>query len=259
VVPDIIHFSGLTKPLLIVIINASYQFIHDVMKHLTLLMIALLSAATVLGQTECPFGLTNDPAPGQCGRYTYADGNGICDLSQPPPDTQPGASLGVEPAPEPHHQPEMSEDELEAACQPINSYGVEASEESSDDSAKPAPPIGSPLPNPTVRTDRQNHHPWLLLAIVGTLILAGELWQKKDSSKLVPLQAFWNWLLLGLFLASSLTGLRFILPPGSRPGPYYLHTISSLLFIYVALYHVIRRCACLIRGPRACCKQNPCC
>lgn len=31
----------------------------------------------------CPFGLVNDPYPGQCRRYVDQDGNGICDLSEP--------------------------------------------------------------------------------------------------------------------------------------------------------------------------------
>jgi hypothetical protein len=30
----------------------------------------------------CPYGLVNDPYPGQCSRYIDGDGNGICDLSQ---------------------------------------------------------------------------------------------------------------------------------------------------------------------------------
>jgi len=30
----------------------------------------------------CPFGLTNDPFPGQCARYIDANKNAFCDLSQ---------------------------------------------------------------------------------------------------------------------------------------------------------------------------------
>lgn len=32
--------------------------------------------------TLCPFGLTNDPFPGQCARYIDADKNSLCDYSQ---------------------------------------------------------------------------------------------------------------------------------------------------------------------------------
>jgi len=33
--------------------------------------------------TACPYGLINDPYPGECRRYVDLDGDGICDLSQP--------------------------------------------------------------------------------------------------------------------------------------------------------------------------------
>ena len=32
--------------------------------------------------TDCPFGLVDDPYPGQCRRYRDNDGNGICDYSE---------------------------------------------------------------------------------------------------------------------------------------------------------------------------------
>ena len=34
-------------------------------------------------QTACPYGLVNDPYPGECRHYVDANGNGICDLSEP--------------------------------------------------------------------------------------------------------------------------------------------------------------------------------
>ena len=34
-------------------------------------------------QTVCPLGLVNDPYPGECKWYVDANGNGICDLSEP--------------------------------------------------------------------------------------------------------------------------------------------------------------------------------
>ncbi len=31
---------------------------------------------------SCPYGIVNDPFPGQCPRYTDLSGDGICDFSQ---------------------------------------------------------------------------------------------------------------------------------------------------------------------------------
>ncbi len=33
--------------------------------------------------TACPYGLVNDPYPGECRKYVDQNGNGICDLSEP--------------------------------------------------------------------------------------------------------------------------------------------------------------------------------
>lgn len=228
------------------------------MRYLSFLTAILLLAAVAQAQTGCPFGLTNDPAPGQCGRYSDADGNNICDLSQPPPPPAaqpiPEDEMVADPPPR-----EMTQAEMNATGQPGGSFeaGAEGKSQAMNDNTASAPPSDSSaaaLPN------RPNYHPWLLMFLVGILALSGELWQKMEPAKLVPIQAIWNWLLLVSFLGSSLTGLHFILGPGLRLGPamHYWHTLSSLLFIYIAIYHVIRRVACLLRGPQTCYTGKPC-
>jgi len=47
-----------------------------------------ISTTSVQAWDNCPFGEVNEPYPGTCGRYTDTDRDGICDLSQPPPDTR---------------------------------------------------------------------------------------------------------------------------------------------------------------------------
>ncbi len=50
----------------------------------TLATVPLIAASTMSGACAggCPYGLTNDPYPGQCSRYIDLNGDGICDLSQ---------------------------------------------------------------------------------------------------------------------------------------------------------------------------------
>ncbi len=43
---------------------------------------------------SCPFGLENDPYPGECGRYVDSNNDGICDLSQPNPEKTEGTLSG---------------------------------------------------------------------------------------------------------------------------------------------------------------------
>ena len=51
----------------------------------------------------CPFGLVNDPYPGECRRYVDRNGNGICDLSEVEADDSesPGSAPAVVPTPVP--------------------------------------------------------------------------------------------------------------------------------------------------------------
>ena len=46
--------------------------------------IPLIAATSMSGScaVSCPYGLVNDPYPGQCPRYTDLNGDGICDFSQ---------------------------------------------------------------------------------------------------------------------------------------------------------------------------------
>jgi hypothetical protein len=48
------------------------------------LTIPIIAAGTMSGACAagCPYGLVNDPYPGQCPRYIDVTGDGICDLSQ---------------------------------------------------------------------------------------------------------------------------------------------------------------------------------
>ncbi|MGB6606462.1 MAG: DUF4405 domain-containing protein, partial [Atribacterota bacterium] len=54
---------------------------------LTLIFILVaFSSISIYAWDNCPFGLKDDPYPGECKRYIDTDGDGICDLSQPAPE-----------------------------------------------------------------------------------------------------------------------------------------------------------------------------
>lgn len=48
------------------------------------LLIALLTPIAVYAWNDCPYGLLNDPYPGQCPRYLDTNQNNICDHSESP-------------------------------------------------------------------------------------------------------------------------------------------------------------------------------
>jgi len=59
-------------------------------KYITLLTLIFIlvafSSISIYAWDNCPFGLKDDPYPGECKRYIDIDGDGICDLSQPAPE-----------------------------------------------------------------------------------------------------------------------------------------------------------------------------
>ena len=65
----------------------SFMYTLTLVILLTLFTVTSFQKATYVHAWEdCPFGLENDPYPGQCGRYVDTDGNGICDHSEAPPE-----------------------------------------------------------------------------------------------------------------------------------------------------------------------------
>ena len=109
---------------------------------------------------------------------------------------------------------------------------------------------------------RVNFHFWEILIITGILGLVTELFTGKNAKKTLALQTVWNWLLLLSFLGSALSGLYFVLPFDRRPALgfnfSYWHTVVSIAFIAIGLYHTIRRFACLLGKPGPCLKNEAC-
>jgi len=109
---------------------------------------------------------------------------------------------------------------------------------------------------------RVNYHFWEILIITGILGLVTELFIRKNAKKTLVLQTGWNWLLLLSFLGSALSGLYFVLPFDRRPALgfnfSYWHTVVSIAFIAIGLYHTIRRFVCLLGKPGPCLKNGAC-
>lgn len=49
-------------------------------------ILVAFSSISIYAWDNCPFGLEDDPYPGECKRYIDTDGDGICDRSQPAPE-----------------------------------------------------------------------------------------------------------------------------------------------------------------------------
>ncbi|MDO9026349.1 MAG: DUF4405 domain-containing protein [bacterium] len=225
------------------------------------LIFFLLSAGATLAQQTCPLGLTNDSLPGKCGLFTDANNDSICDHSQAAAQEQEPISEGTstdgtapeDPAPEPETGSAGYDDN--PATDPARDGGAETTAASLGNEPEP-----EPAPDPAPR--RINYHFWEILIFTWILGLATEFWIKAKPERTMVLQAAWNWLLLLSFLGSALSGLYFVLPFERRPALgfnfSYWHTVVSIAFIAIGLYHTIRRFACLLGKPGPCLKNGAC-
>jgi hypothetical protein len=89
-------------------------------KYLILAIFALFISGPALAANDCPFGLVNDPAPGDCSLYVDTDGNYLCDRSEGEAKAETSISDNGTKA--------LSEDELKtmSVAEVANYFGVSA-------------------------------------------------------------------------------------------------------------------------------------
>lgn len=68
-------------------------------------ILVAFSSISIYAWDNCPFGLEDDPYPGECKRYIDTDGDGICDRSQPAPeDRNTNVVLTISDSPSPERK-----------------------------------------------------------------------------------------------------------------------------------------------------------
>ena len=69
-------------------LNYNKNTVKTVSIIIVVFLTCLMLIPTSIAWENCPFGEVNETYPGTCGRYTDSDQDGICDLSQLPPDAR---------------------------------------------------------------------------------------------------------------------------------------------------------------------------
>ena len=164
---------------------------------------------------DCPFGLVNDPWPGQCSRYWDSDDNGICDLSEPAPENREAAV--IDPIP----------DEPDDPVVPDNTANQ------GDDSDLETSPI-------RVRT----YHVLEISAVLSVLYIITYLASQKGKITYAYHKKLWNWMLLGTFLVAGILGLilattlsyGLVLPFADS---LYIHVEFGIAMAIISIFHVL--------------------
>ena len=202
----------------------------------------VLFSQKVLWAADCPKGLVNDPAPGECGSYVDKNKDGFCDLSQElaqatktPQIIKTPQVTSVLPQALPQALPQKEEEVLP----PIQTEEVTEKQEPEEIS-----PVEEPLQadsNPAPKKSRYYFWPITLI----TFLLYGLSWGlvRLGWLGLLANRRFWNVLLLFFFIPTAISSLALLgrLEFGWNLGGFnwiFWHVEFGYLMLLVSFFHL---------------------
>lgn len=196
--------------------------------------VPLIAASTMSGVCAggCPYGLTNDPYPGQCHLYTDSTGDGICDLSQL---TATASTQSTDSNTNSNVDTQNSADGYHGGH--IQNGTSEQSNASTTTVHDPSSGTGDSL-----NIGNDYHIIPVSILIMGSYLFTHYLFSK-GILKPKKHKRIWNLLLMAGCIGSSVTGVLLIyminLGIGLvyRKGLSYWHVELSLLMVIVTLIH----------------------
>ena len=174
-------------------------------KYITLSSIIFIliafSSTSIYAWDNCPYGLEDDPYPGECKRYIDTDGDGICDRSQPAPEDRDTSIF-------------LSEENIEENIKDDNKYfketdkkiigGIFIAEAASNEKT-----VSDSPPSPE-RKSLPSYH-FLEIFLVSLLIyFGGKFLARKLEISSCKEKKFWNVFLLISFIGSAGTGMILV-------------------------------------------------
>ena len=174
-------------------------------KYITLSSIIFIliafSSTSIYAWDNCPYGLEDDPYPGECKRYIDTDGDGICDRSQPAPEDRDTSIF-------------LNEENIEENVKDDNKYfketdkkiigGIFIAEAASNEKT-----VSDSPPSPE-RKSLPSYH-FLEIFLVSLLIyFGGKFLARKLEISSCKEKKFWNVFLLISFIGSAGTGMILV-------------------------------------------------
>ena len=173
-------------------------------KYITLSTIIFIliafSSISIYAWDNCPYGLEDDPYPGECKRYIDTDGDGICDRSQPAPEDRNASVI-------------LNEENIKEDAKDDNKYfketdkkiigGIFIAEAASTQKtvSDPSSPERKPLPS---------YHFLEIFFIALLIYFGGKFLARKLEISSCKEKKFWNVFLLISFIGSAGTGMILV-------------------------------------------------
>ena len=178
--------------------------IRRLRKYITLLTIIFIlvvfNSISIYAWDNCPFGLEDDPYPGECKRYIDTDGDGICDLSQPAPGDRNASVI-------------LNEENAKENIIDDNKYSEEGDEKVTGGFfvAEAASTKTTLSDSPSPERKSLPDYNFLEIFFVALLIyLGGKFLARKLDINFCKEKKFWNVFLLISFIGSAGTGMILV-------------------------------------------------
>lgn len=197
---------------------------------LLLLVAILLFSSTVIAQS-CPFGIYDDPYPGQCNKYIDNDGDGICDLSLT--DTSKIVIIEEDKIEKVEKVEEAEEKEI------IEVEKIEVEIENGI-------PTEIIIPESEIKEvgKKDKYLLKIILPIWLILFILTILSKHKKGFKLKNINQMWNWITLISFIPVAFTGIIMILKETGIMKGYitlnalFIHNLFGIIFVLASISHI---------------------
>src|SRR5665648_125005 len=173
-------------------------------KYVTLLIIIFIlvafSSISIYAWDNCPYGLEDDPYPGECKRYIDTDGDGICDRSQPAPEDR-NADIA------------LSDNNINENIKDDISYFEEIKEKTGGGFFIAEAASTQNTVSDSSSTERKSLPDYNFLEIFFITLLiyfGGKFLTRKSEISVCQERKFWNILLLVSFIGSAGTGMILV-------------------------------------------------
>lgn len=200
--------------------------------------VPLIAASSMSGACAggCPYGLINDPFPGQCSRFTDLNGDGLCDLSQTVTTTTDTTSSSST------TDSSSSTEDVDTSTSDIS--GTPNGNSDVPDTSVAQDPSTEGLDSSSTTVDGNDYHILpITLLIIGGYLLTYCLF-KNGILKPQQHKRIWNLLLMVGYLGTGVTGflLTLMINMGIstiyNQGLTYWHAELSILMVIGTLVHL---------------------
>lgn len=203
----------------------------------SLASVPLIAAATMSDSCAggCPYGLSNDPFPGQCGRYIDSNGDGICDLSQVLASSSTSSSASTS---------DTDSGSSSASSDSVNSNQLDSGNSNGSDNASAVTDTGSSgSDGASLGVDDYNYH----VLPISFLLLAGYMFTyflfQKGILQSKTHKRLWNLLVTVGYAGVGVTGILLTLMinlgiKAYTQGITFWHAETAVLMVIGTLIHL---------------------